>query len=324
MKPAIMVPLDGSAFAEAAIGPAIRLAERDGLSIQLVTVWAPILPLYEVSGQLETWEREAHARHHVYMGDMATKLEEVSGRPVSVKFVKGRPAEVLPTLAEPDKVKLVVMATHARGPVARASLGSVADQVVRKGSVPVMLIRPEEDVPLTQLAPAPPFRRVLVPLDGSDLAETALQRSLLSGDAASIEATLLRVVAFPMTLIGTDEGLLPVVDDDLLEAERKASQKYLDGVAERLAPWGWQVTTALVEDTSPAAGIVQYAEANGIDLIAMATHGRGGAQRLLLGSVADKVIRSSRVPVLLSHPERAPSPWLVDVERLAGQVVGMP
>jgi nucleotide-binding universal stress UspA family protein len=320
MKPGILVPLDGTRLAEAALPLALYLAKRDGLPINLVTVWQPLLPLYDASDELEAWEVEAHAERHRYMADLASRLEGL-GVAVSVKYAKGRPAELLPPLAEPGNAKLVVMATHGRGPVLRAGLGSVADQVVRKGSVPVLLVRPGNGEAQVQLAPAAPFRRVLVPLDGSKLAETALERSLFGGESEAIALTLLRVVSLPLPTIVAGGGFPPGTYESIVDAERAAAQEYLDGVAERLAPWG-SVSTAVTEESSAGAGIVGYAAGHDVDLIAMATHGRGGAQRLLLGSVADKVIRTSTVPVLLSHPERAQPSH--DVERLAGQVVGMP
>jgi nucleotide-binding universal stress UspA family protein len=186
MDAGILVPLDGTRFAEAALPAALQLARTLDLSLGLVTVWESMLPLFDATDQLVAWEREAHVARHRYMTDTAVRLEELSGKPVSVKYLVGRPGEVLPPLAEPNGLKVVVMATHGRGPVLRASLGSVADQVVRKGSAPVLLIRPEEDSPDVELTPAPPFQRILVPLDGSDLAETALQRSLLFSKAESV------------------------------------------------------------------------------------------------------------------------------------------
>jgi nucleotide-binding universal stress UspA family protein len=215
------------------------------------------------------------------------------------------------------------MATHGRGPLLRAGLGSVSDQVVRKGNVPVLLVRPDGDEARARvpLAPAAPLRRVLVPLDGSEAAETALDRSLLAGESETIALTLLRVVSFPVAML-PGGGFPPGAYESIVDAERSAAQRYLDGVAERLAPWGWRIGTAVVEERSAWAGILEYASSHEVDLIAMATHGRGGAQRLLLGSVADKVIRASTIPVLVSHPERAEPSH--DVERLAGQVIGMP
>jgi nucleotide-binding universal stress UspA family protein len=320
---AIVVPLDGTRFAEAAIPDALQLARRLDLSLGLVTVWQPLLPLFDPSSALEVWERDAYEARRRYVTDLAGRLEEVSGKPVSVECLLGRPAEVLTSLTERDGLQLVVMATHGRGPVLRASLGSVADQVVRNGKAPVLLIRPEEEAPEVELAPSPPYRRILVPLDGSDLAETALQRSLLFKEGEPVELTLLRVVAFPQPLADGVGSLAPVLDAEILGAERDAARAYLDRVAARLRPWGCRISTRVLEDASSSAGIIDYALSNRMHLIAMATHGRGGASRLLLGSVADKVIRNSVVPVLLFHPERAPNPWH-DLERLAGQIAGMP
>jgi nucleotide-binding universal stress UspA family protein len=131
------------------------------------------------------------------------------------------------------------------------------------------------------------------------------------------------VIAFPQPMVAAGTAPPPILDEEIVAAEGRAAQAYLDAVAARLAPWGCRVVTRVLVDTSSWKGIVDYALSNRTNLIAMATHGRGGAKRLLLGSVADKVIRMSTVPVLLFHPERAPSPWK-DVERLAGQIVGMP
>jgi nucleotide-binding universal stress UspA family protein len=319
MRNGIMVPLDGTAFAEAALPAAIYLARRDHVPIQLVTVWESILPLYDTAWA-GRWEREEHRQRHRYLNEMVQKVEKESGVPTTVEYLKGRPGEVLPPLAELNGLDLVVMSTHGRGPLARASLGSVADQVVRRGTVPVLLIRPDESGHLGELGATHPLRRILVPLDGSDVAEKALQESILTSRAEPAEITLARFLPFPLTP-GERAGI--EVDGEFMRAEAASAQAYLDKVAQRLSSWNCSITTRVVEDASPWTGIADFAAAQGMDLIAMSTHGRGGAARLLLGSVANRVIRNSIVPVLLIHPEKAASPWQ-DVERLAGQVVGMP
>lgn len=321
MRDAIMVPLDGTRFAEAALPAALHLARRDDRPIMLVTVWQPTLPLYD-TGWLKQWESESSAQRYVYMAGIRHKVEEASGKPVSVEYLEGRPGDLLPPLPAAKGVSLVVMATHGRGAVARASLGSVADQMVRKGTAPVVLVRPDEAEPEVEIKPAGPFRRILVPLDGSEVSEKALQKSMLIG-AESAEITLLRVLAFPLPFVATDAGIAVPVNPEVVRAEKEAAQAYLDRVAERLASWNCKVTTRVLEEASPWTGVLAFAEANHFDLIAMATHGRGGAARVLLGSVADRVIRSATVPVMLFHPERSPSPWK-ELERLAGQVAGMP
>jgi nucleotide-binding universal stress UspA family protein len=131
---------------------------------------------------------------------------------------------------------------------------------------------------------------------------------------------LLRVLPFPLT---PAERAVREVDGRIVRAELKAAEAYLEGVARRLTSWNCVVTIRASDEASPWTGIADFAGANQYDLIAMPTHGRGGAARLLLGSVANRVVRGSTVPVLLFHPERAASPWR-DMEQLAGQVVGMP
>lgn len=308
MRHGIMVPLDGTQFAEAALPIAISLAKRDGLALQLVTVWQPTLPLYDTTGLLDQWEQSRRTERQDYMSHLAQQVESASGLHVSVEHLVGRPGEVLPTLAELNGLDLVVMTTYGRGLFGQAALGSVADQVLRKGTSPLVLVRPDEAAPDVNLTPAKPIRRILVPLDGSEVAETALQESVLMSGGEPTELVLLRLLAFPMA----------PADRDVVRAEKKAAEVYLQGIAERLTSWNCSVTTRAIEEASPWTGIVDFAESNAIDLIAMTTHGRGGAARLLLGSIANRVVRMSSVPVLLFHPERAAHPWK-DSERLAGQ-----
>jgi nucleotide-binding universal stress UspA family protein len=175
----------------------------------------------------------------------------------------------------------------------------VADQVLRRGTSPLLLVRPEESRLEGELEVAQPVRRILVPLDGSGIAEKALQESVLTSAGEPTELVLLRLLAFPMA----------PADREIVQAEKQAATAYLDGVAKRLASWNCRVTTRATEEASPWTGIVDFAEANAIDLIAMTTHGRGGAASLLLGSIANRVVRMSSVPVLLFHPEHAASPW---------------
>src|SRR5262245_22822367 len=133
MKRGILVPLDGTRFAEAALPVAIYLARRDAVPLELATVWQPLQPLYDASVDLQIWEREWHAERHRYMAEIARRVEKAVGSRVSVRYLEGRPGEILPQHAEADRLDLVVMATHGRGQLARAALGSVADEMVRKG-----------------------------------------------------------------------------------------------------------------------------------------------------------------------------------------------
>jgi nucleotide-binding universal stress UspA family protein len=301
----IMVPLDGTRFAEAALPYAMYLAKRDGAALQLATVWEASPTLFESGDwmtQVEIWEEEKRAESRRYLTEMARRVGEALGRSVSIKYMLGRPEDELARVAAESGIDLIVMATHGAGPVNRVWLGSVADRCVRKGSVPVMLIRPDDAVLETAIAPAEPFRRILVPMDGSTLAERALKKSLLLGSGPrTTEITLLAVVGFPVP-VATPEGGMVLDSEELLKAQMEAAAGHLTRMANHIAAWGCKVSTCVVTSPVTWEAIVNFAKARSYDLIAMATHGRGGAARFLLGSVADKVMRSSPVPTLLFHP----------------------
>jgi nucleotide-binding universal stress UspA family protein len=306
----IMVPLDGSRFAEAALPAAMQLAKRDGAALQLAIVWEPLAPFLDVGDALRGTEEELEERWREelrrYMSDVARRIGEATNRTVSIKYLLGRPEEQLAKWAASSNTDLIVMATHGSGPISRVVLGSVADRLVRRSTVPVLLIRPQENLPEVQLAPAEPFRKILIPLDSSPEAEFALSKSLLLGAGPrSTEITLLRVVGLPTPLVATPEGVMLPQAPEILEAQREAAGEYLATAAARLEPWGCKVNTRIVSDPISWKAIVELASKEEYDLIAMATLGLGGVARVLLGSVANKVMRSSSVPTLLFHPEPA-------------------
>jgi nucleotide-binding universal stress UspA family protein len=202
----------------------------------------------------------------------------------------------------------IVLTTHGRGLLARFWLGSVADQLVRRTTVPIFLVRPRDDAP--DLNREQVITNILVPLDGSSLAEQVLEPAASVARAMGAQVTLLRVVQ-PLVLGNYDPGelvavgLRPAVLHQLeqIQAELvKAAEGYLDGVAGRLRARGLTVRTAVVASEQPAVAILDEVRARGCDLIALATHGRSGLARMFLGSVADKVIRGATVSVLIHHP----------------------
>jgi len=326
MRNGIVVPLDGTRFAEAALPLAMGLA-RGGGTLHLVTVVESPTSPYEASFEVESWMngwvREKRAERERYMADVAHRVEEATARKPLVEFLDGEPGDALPAYAAQNDMDLVVMSTHGRGPFARAWLGSVADRVIRKGTVPVLLVRPNESDPEVVLASAGPFRKILVPLDGSQVAEAALHKAALEqlwGEGA--EVTLFHVIGLLEPPIGPEAVGASHFARNLVEAQRKASEEYLNRVATRLTGWGCRVSVAVSEEPSAWAGIVNFAHTNGYDLIAMATHGRGGAARMLIGSMADRVIRNATVPVLLFRPERLSRPHAEEGPH-SHQMIGM-
>jgi nucleotide-binding universal stress UspA family protein len=286
----ILVPLDGSSFAEQALPWALSLARRAGAGLDLVRVHV----LYALQEPACGWlpydpaeEAECKRREQLYLDATARWLAAVSRLPVTPALVFGLGAE--PILDRARRADLVVMTTHGRGPLGRFALGSVADEVVRRAGLPVLLLRPQNPAP--GLLPEPAPENILVPLDGSPLAEQALGPALDVAHLTEGRCTLLRVVG-PED--GEEGGRGP---DGAGEAE-----VYLGSVAGRFREHGVPVRTRVVEAPSPAEAIREQARALGSDLIVLATHGRGGLRRLLLGSVADKVLRGGTTPVLVCPP----------------------
>jgi nucleotide-binding universal stress UspA family protein len=226
--------------------------------------------------------------------------------------MKGEVADCIREQAAESGADLVVMTTHGRGPLARFWLGSVADELVRRSPVPLLLVRPRETAP--DPGQEPDLGRVLLPLDGSTLAEQIIEPAVALGGLAGAEYTLLRVVRPAVWVHAVLESpdarreaqsLLDRVED-LRRQVLKEAEDYLTGVAQRLRARGLRVQTRVAVDEHPAGAILHEAAAGGAGLIALATHGRRGLSRLLLGSVADKVVRGAPVPVLVHRPAAAP------------------
>jgi nucleotide-binding universal stress UspA family protein len=152
------------------------------------------------------------------------------------------------------------------------------------------------------------YKKILVPLDGSELAECSLNHvtSLLKGGSAG-EVILLNavVVDLPWKDLNRSEGdQSPVFDyDAFVKTFVKKSKRYLAKVQTRLRSEGLNVKTETIESNAPSHAITDYAQQNGVDLIVIATHGYSGMKKMLLGSVASKVLHESHVPVLLIRPE---------------------
>jgi nucleotide-binding universal stress UspA family protein len=293
----VMVPLDGSEFAEQAVPLALVLARHGDARIELVLVRSP-LPIDLNGGRGESYVRDFAARIEAELpGRIAhTVLDEDLGPLAYPPPATTAVADVLARHAQQRRPDLMVMSTHGRGGLRRAWLGSVADALVRVAPCPVLLVRPV-DAPAEGAHDG--FRHIVVPLDGSDAAETALTEALRMGAGSNARFTLLRVVS-PLAWqpSGAVEAAEPSAASPL---SRAAAASYLDDVAARLRRQGVTVSTCVVSAASPVHAILEYAEAHAADLIALSSSGRGGIRRLLLGSVADKLIRSGSVPVLVCN-----------------------
>jgi nucleotide-binding universal stress UspA family protein len=195
---------------------------------------------------------------------------------------------------------LVVMTTHGGGSPSVSWLGSVSDRMVREATVPILLVRPSASTDV--LGNDPQLRRILVPSDGSRAAERVLANAVQLAALYEGEVTLYGVVStragLPHALLGPSND----VDEQAEAAEEQLLRDQLQGGAERAQTPAVSIVVVVERQRHVATAIADAAARHGVDLVAMATHGRGGVRRLLLGSVTDKVLRTSVLPLLVSGP----------------------
>lgn len=203
------------------------------------------------------------------------------------EVIQGEPYRELIDYAETRGMDLVVMPTHGRRGLERFLLGSTTERVVRRADVPVLTIRPDDDVTTTH-----PYEKVLVPTDGSDCANQALAIGVDVADAEGGTLHLLSVIAVPA--LGADTR--PDLQMEMLE---ESAHELLDEAAAFATNADVEGTSTEVEyGPSIHKAILTYIEEHDIDLVVVGTHGRTGFDRYLLGSVTDYLIRTSPIPVL--------------------------
>jgi len=299
----MLIPLDRSELAEVVFPYAKEVAGRLGLEVTLLHVADEEeknrISKYKnyLDGKAETLLNQAH-----YI-QRSIKSPGKSA-PVTVKSVltAGNAAGEILNFIEKNKIDLVMMATHGRSGINRWALGSVADKVLRRSSVPVWLIRAVK--PETTVSETWPKMKILVPLDGSKMAESVLPHVeiLAKQKGVKAEITLLRVINtsritgdYPKAR--TKLSLSAHVKERT-EHFRGEYEKYLAGIAQNLSSAGIKAVSGVLVG-APADEIIEHANKNPYNLIVMATHGRSGVSRWAYGSAAEKVLRRSSRPLFL-------------------------
>lgn len=295
----LLVPLDRSPLAEQATGQAAVIARAARAEIDLVLVHQPF-PFARASNA--PWNPEVWNEERRYVESVARELSSSVG--VTHAVLKGETIEMICQRIEDVQADLVVMTTHGRTGFSRAWLGSVADAVLRYSTVPVLMLRPSEGD--ARWAPAHLFKRILVPVDDSSLSAMVLPAVAALARCGDARVSMVRVVQPPLMtsrIPGIPYTYVPqLVDDATTKRLAEAAREQLLAVARRFhAETGVEAETHVVVEAAIASAIVDFARANDNDLIAMSTHGRG-LSRLLLGSVADKVLRGGGLPMLLFRP----------------------
>lgn len=294
----LLVPLDGSRFSEQAI-PFAQLLGGTGCELTLIHVVPDAEPIYGLLGDVIASEAEVRdittesARNDLVEAVERMGLDATSTR---LEVAVGDPAEQIIASADRFDSDAIVIASHGRGALGRWTFGSVADRLARGADVPVLLMRPTE--PGTD----EPFKlqRVIVPLDGSDIAEEALTEAAHLAIDRDVPLVLMRAIN-----VATAIPTLPGIDvaypaESYVDAERRLvteASDYLNGVQERVNGLGVAKVEILIQ-TGPAISAIVTALHQG-DLVVMTSHGRSGIRRWLIGSVAEKLVRTAPTPVLL-------------------------
>ena len=224
-----------------------------------------------------------------------------AGLDVTVTVDEGDPAQEILDVAGRESDTIIVISTHGRSGVGRWLVGSVTDKVVRHAAEPVLVVRPRDgQVP----SAAPRFERVILPMDGSPASEAAMPDAIAVANVLGIGMTLLRSVtpidygdAFADYAVSAYEEVTTAIGNEVRD--------YLSAKAELVSGAGVMDVTQHAASSPAATAILDAEGPEGNNLIVMATHGRAGVGRWVLGSVTDRVVRHSTGPVLVVRPKNA-------------------
>jgi nucleotide-binding universal stress UspA family protein len=303
----IVVPVDGSPQCERTLPLVEALASRTGAAIHLLYLAETRVPQVDLESITpyrfegldwdgERWRREAREQEASYLVELAGRLQLHGARSVTTTLLVTPTAGEVHRFADSAGADLLVV------PVAGAEgesvwLGDVAARLVPRTRIPLLLVPPARADAAAENA----LKRVLIPLDGSTFAEQVIARVRQLDPARSMDLILLEIVQPPRRGLPLSASGLPVGDADLMTRQGHA-RDYLRRIAGELRKDGFSPTTRVMVHRSAAGAILEAAREHEADCIAMATHGRGGLSRALLGSVAAEVLRAADRPVLLYRP----------------------
>ncbi len=289
----ILVPLDGSHSAEAAVPFARAIAERSGAGLEFVLVHHSSVPGGIPEG-FTAYAEASRKAEQAYLGQAPGRLVPGQVITTTTSLLEGPVAEAISKHVLDARPDLIVMSTHGRGAFNRFWMGSVADRLVRSLPIPMVLIR--TDPADTSAGPAPVPARIAVALDRSGFGETVLGPA---GDLAAMfqaELVLLHVVHPPLPIA---EPPLPYVvgyDEEIAKQLESQAEAYLGALAGVLRQKGLAVITRIAPGGDTATTILGLVEESDAGMVAIASHGESGVRRFLLGSVADKILRGATVP----------------------------
>ncbi|NQW23005.1 MAG: universal stress protein [SAR202 cluster bacterium] len=284
----ILVPFDGFGLADAVLPFIPQLAKGFGSSVIMLWVMTP------------NGARSAGAMAVVELEEAARRLSLEVGD-VSPMVTVGSPAPTIIRIAAEEGCDLIAMTTHGRGVIGRGLLGSVADEVVRYSPVPTMVFAPRKAD--EEWSGSSIIDRIIVPLDGSDYAESVLPYVQNMAHRMDLEIVLFRVNDYAGIYSGAWVGLpyIPVAEQLVDPAVETSDEEYLETVAEKLRSNGLRVRWELLNG-NPAYQVAEFARETKHNMVALATRGHSGIERWIEGSVSERAVLDSGDPVLIIPP----------------------
>jgi nucleotide-binding universal stress UspA family protein len=316
----LLLPLDGSPIAAQAIPYATTLARALGSHITLLSV---IEPAPDWSGMPRATAKEADERARAlasaYLGTVADHLSG-EGLTVSTDVRLGNAAVTLLAAAEEDNCSLIVMATHGRSGINRLRLGSVAQHTVRHAPIPALIVRADERAPSEGAAAV---STITVTLDGSAVAEQVLPTAATLADALRVPLNLLEVLPNYYFASYAWPGMVYAPSPEQAQEEEEAVAAYLEETAKTLHTPGREVHTAWQRSVTNRADpvIIDYLAARPTGIAVMASHGRDGVARWVLGSTAEAVIAQPPCAVLVVRARMSEQGENTRAENNAGKEV---
>ena len=295
----LLVPLDGSKTAEAVLPVARHLAASLKISTELLAV----IDLAEMAAHLSADKArifdELIANEEKNSARYLRRIADTfRGVDVKQAVERGRADEVIALRGTGEGV-LTAIATHGRSGLGRVLLGSVVEKVLRATRNPMLVVRADEKpgAKVTEM-----LKNIIVPLDGSELAESILPEVAELAKALNLELTLFRAYHISYENYGAEDNYAVFNSDEWIAAARAEAVGYLDKIAARVRSLGVAKVTCLTKEGLPADEIISVGRKTQEAMIAMGSHGRSGLKRAVLGSVSEAVVRHATVPVLVLRP----------------------
>ena len=282
----VIVPLDGSELSERALNIAEAIAGRTSSDLLIARVGR----IGADEPEMEQIRKYLKARASNASGKVATFTD------------RGRPAQSIIELAHQHVDPIIVMSTHGRGGIHRWMTGSVAEEVVRGAGVPVLLVRGDQEIPSAEKIE---LRSILLPVDGSRYSESAIDYAVELARLFGSTLHLIRVVdtpsAYGMLSRHMETAATGDILDEIIDSMRDEANAYIDQLAERLSSEGVQVRKTVVEGF-PGEQLIEHERRGFFQLVVMATAGRSGVSRVVFGSVAERMLKLGRSPVMMVRP----------------------